>query len=272
MVISLVRNLVSFGYIIDGKYINMAIENILMAKPPVVRTHNEANQLALKTFEYFALSFIHLLYVNRLTNLRNKKYILFEGLETLDKRLGEKRGVILISAHLGNWEIGVAELALKGYPVHFVAYQQVNPYLNKLMNRFREGCGVNIIPTKGAIARSEELLKKGKIIIMLIDQTGREQGVEAEFFGRMAPAMWGPANLHLKTNAPIIPFVAYFLPQRTQKFHYNIKFGNEIALLPIGNKDEDIKRLTQLYLNEIERLIRARPEQWIWFHRRWKKY
>jgi KDO2-lipid IV(A) lauroyltransferase len=274
MVTSVVRNLVRFGYSIAGRYKNIAVENILMAKPPVVNTQNEANELALKTFEYFALSFVHMLYMHRFIHLKKKKHISFENTDVVDIALKEKQGVILISGHLGNWEIGINELAKKGYPINLVAFQYVNPYLNNMMNKFRLSCKVNIIPTHGAISKCEEVLNNGEAVIMLIDQTGRDKGVEAEFFGRTAPAMWGPANLSLKTGAPIIPYGVTFNTESpsSQRIRYMIKLGQPISYQISSNKDEDIKQLTQRYLNEIEKIIRAKPEQWIWFHRRWKKY
>jgi KDO2-lipid IV(A) lauroyltransferase len=278
---SLVRNFIRFGYGLAGKYRNITIENIRLANPPVVTTPDEANHLALKTFEYFGLSFVHMLYMDRFIHLKEKKHISFENTEVIDRALNEKRGVILISGHLGNWEIGINELAKKGYSINLVAFQYVNPYLNNMMNQFRLRCKVNIIPTKGAIKHCEAALNRGEAVIMLVDQTGREDGVEAQFFGRTAPAMWGPANLHLKTRltdgqagAPIIPYGVRFdnEPDATFKIHYTISIKEPVRFQPTGNKDNDIKQLAQLYLSEIEKIIRHAPEQWIWFHRRWKKY
>ncbi|MEW6027237.1 MAG: lysophospholipid acyltransferase family protein [Planctomycetota bacterium] len=265
----LVKGLVRFAFSIAGKYKNITVENILQARPPVVHTPAEAEELAGRVFEYFALSFVHMLYMDRIIHLKHKKHIRLENTGVIDSALKQGRGVILVSGHLGNWEIGINELSKNGFPINIVAFQYVNPYLNNMMNRFRLRCGVKIIPTKGAISRCEEALKRGEAVIMLIDQTGRDKGVDAKFFGRMAPAMWGPANLHLKTNAPIIPYGVRF---DGGKIHYTISAKEPIQFQPSGNKDEDIKQLTQLYLTEIEKIIRQAPEQWIWFHRRWKKY
>ena len=279
--ISLVRNFVSFGYGLAGKYRNITAENIQLANPPVVTTPDATNHLALRTFEYFGLSFVHMLYMDRFIHLKEKKHISFENAEVIDRALKENRGVILVSGHLGNWEIGINELAKKGYPINLVAFQYVNPYLNNMMNQFRLRCKVNIIPTKGAIRHCEAALSRGEAVIMLVDQTGREDGVEAQFFGRTAPAMWGPANLHLKTRltdgqagAPIIPYGVHYNsgPDAGCKIHYTISVKEPIRFQPTGNKDADIKQLAQLYLSEIEKIIRQAPEQWIWFHRRWKKY
>jgi len=278
---SLIRNFIRFGYGLAGKYRNITAENIRLANPPVVTTPDQANQLALRTFEYFGLSFVHMLYMDRFIHLKEKKHISFENTEVIDQALKGNRGVILVSGHLGNWEIGINELAKKGYPINLVAFQYVNPYLNKMMNQFRLRCKVNIIPTKGAIRHCEAALNRGEAVIMLVDQTGREDGVEAQFFGRTAPAMWGPANLHLKTRltdgqagAPIIPYgVRYDSGSDSEfKIHYTISVKEPIQFQPTGNKDADIKQLAQLYLSEIEKIIRRAPEQWIWFHRRWKKY
>ena len=281
MASALLRNFVRFGYELAGKYRNITTENIQLAKPPLVADRAGARQLALKTFEYFALSFMHILYMDRFIHLKNKKHISFKNDGIINRSLKENRGVILVSGHLGNWEIGINELAKKGYPINLVAFQYVNPYLNNMMNRFRLRCHVNIIPTKGAIRHCEAALNKGQAVIMLVDQTGREDGVEAQFFGRTAPAMWGPANLHLKTRltdgqagAPIIPYgVRYDSGSDSEfKIHYTISVKEPIQFQPTGNKDADIKQLAQLYLSEIEKIIRRAPEQWIWFHRRWKKY
>ncbi len=274
MATGLVRNFVRFAYSIAGRYKKITIENIMLAQPPLVKSPNEADELALKTFEHFALTFVHMLYMDRFIHLKEKKHISFENNEVIDRALKEKHGVILISGHLGNWEIGINELAKKGYPINLVAFQYVNPYLNNMMNQFRLRCKVHIIPTKGAIRHCEEALKKGEAVIMLIDQTGRDEGVDAEFFGRTAPAMWGPANLHLKTSAPIIPYGVHYNsgPDAGCKIHYTISVKEPIRFQPTGSKDNDIKKLAQVYLNEIEKIIRQAPEQWIWFHRRWKKY
>jgi KDO2-lipid IV(A) lauroyltransferase len=279
---SLVRNFVRFGYGLAGKYRNITAENIRLANPPIVTTPDQANHLALRTFEYFGLSFVHMLYMDRLIHLKEKKHISFENTAAIDRALMKKRGALLVSGHIGNWEVGINELAKNGYPINLVAFQYVNPYLNNMMNQFRLRCKVNIIPTKGAIKHCETALNRGEAVIMLVDQTGREDGVEAQFFGRTAPAMWGPANLHLKTGAPIIPYGTTFTTKtqssqrtrsdRVQRIHYTIKVGNMIEFNPSGNKNEDIKQLAQLYLSEIEKIIRRAPEQWIWFHRRWKKY
>ena len=270
----LVRNFVRFGYGLAGKYRNITAENIRLANPPVVATPDTANQLALRTFEYFALSFVHMLYMDRFIHLKEKKHIRFENSGVIDTALKQDRGVILISGHLGNWEIGINELAKKGYPINLVAFQYVNPYLNNMMNQFRLRCKVNIIPTKGAIKHCEAALNRDEVVIMLVDQTGREEGVETQFFGRTAPAMWGPANLHLKTGAPIIPYGVHYNnePDAGFRIHYTINIKEPIRFQPTGNKDADIKQLAQLYLSEIEKIIRRAPEQWIWFHRRWKKY
>lgn len=270
MAAALVRNLVGLAFKAAGRYKNIAAENILLAQPPVARSPADAESLARRAFEYSALSFMHMLYMDRVIHLKDKKHIRFENTESINNELKQGRGVILVSGHLGNWEIGINELAKKGFQINMVAFQYVNPYLNKMMNLFRLRCGVKIIPTKGAISRCEEALKRGEVVIMLADQTGRDKGVDAEFFGRTAPGMWGPANLHLKTGAPIIPYGVRYDPGT--RVHYTISVKKPIRYQPSGNKDDDIKRLTQLYLTEIEKIIRAAPEQWIWFHRRWKKY
>ena len=199
-----------------------------------------------------------------------QKYFSFENEAVLGKAVNSNNGVILVSGHLGNWEMGVAALALAGYSVNLVAFKQINPYLDGLINHYRVKYGVKVMYSKGAISRCVEVLNKHEIVVMLIDQTGRDDGVMVDFFGRTVPAMWGPANLALKTASPIIPFAC--VKSKPNEMRYLITFLPEVQCQRTGDKDRDIQLITQFYIKNLEFLIRKYPEQWIWFHRRWKQY
>jgi KDO2-lipid IV(A) lauroyltransferase len=259
----LAGNIASFLGYINRRHYKVAEENLASAGINNIRPS--------AVFRHFAVAVWHLVKSNRRLRHSNfRRYFKFRNESVLQDALKAGRGVILVSGHFGNWELGFAALALAGYPINLVFFPQINPYFDDINFRYRTQFGTKTISAYGAISRCVEALNNKEIVIMLIDQTGREKGVMVDFFGRQAPAMWGPANLTLKTSAIIIPFACV---SRSQKnLDYLLTFSNPIQYQPLGDKEKDIQAITQLYIKELEHLIRQYPEQWIWFHRRWKQY
>ncbi|MFH1227066.1 MAG: lysophospholipid acyltransferase family protein [Planctomycetota bacterium] len=258
LLVSLTRSLSFF----DKRHVNVTTENLHFAG---------ININPNSVFRHFGETVFHMAQSVRLMRRSSfRRYFTFENETILKEAINSGRGTILVSGHLGNWEMGIAALALAGYPINCVVFKQINPYLDNLINRYRTGCGIKIMYSRGAINRCVEALNKREIVLMLIDQTGRDEGVMADFFGRQAPAMWGPANLMIKTSASIIPFAC--VSRRPGELDYLITFLPKIEYKQTGDKNRDIQCITQLYIKGIELLIRKYPEQWIWFHRRWKQY
>lgn len=190
-----------------------------------------------------------------------------EHIERLTQALARKRGVIIFSAHFGNWEW--VPLILRdrlGREVHSVARPMDNPLIEKRVRQFREAMGSRIIYKQGSLRTILQLLAGNEIVCMIIDQnTVSREGVFVDFFARKAAAVTTAAQLYLKRGIPLVPV---FL-------HYE---GREIVLdiLPevdFPGKDEDpaaLSALTQRLAALIEEQIRRFPEQWLWFHDRWK--
>lgn len=133
--------------------------------------------------------------------------------------------------------------------------------------KHRRGPNHELAEKEGGIRDALRALRKGKHIAILADQhaSRREAGVEATFFGHPARTHTSPALLHLKTGVPIAPEIT----RRVGPFQFEFVFGKLIEFQPTGDKERDIRTLTQLYTSELERLIADQPEQWLWAHRRW---
>jgi len=172
-----------------------------------------------------------------------------------------KGGGILLTAHLGNWELmGALFSELSGGALSVIAKPMKNPKVDALINSIRESWGIKVIPTGRGVEALKEL-KRGRFVGILLDQRPKvKEGVLTTFLGRKAYTNKGAAILSIKSGKPAIPAFCY-----AEGGKYRIEVGE-----PIYPEGKSVEELTQLYTQEIEKAVRKRPEQWFWFHRRWK--
>ena len=208
----------------------------------------------------------HLLRTVRLDNWSG--FVGVTALERLRQLHAEGRGVILVTGHLGNPEFGGWLGALVGLPIYSVANLQKNPRVNGLLERLRTSSGQRILYRQGALQKCREVLERGELVAVLADLNDRREGLAIDFFGREASTTQGPAVLSVRSGAPILP-VAVVRDGRGP--HYHVAYGEPIRPAPGAPPRAEIHRITQAYTSALERFIRLWPEQWIWFHRRWKE-
>ncbi|MCX6558502.1 MAG: lysophospholipid acyltransferase family protein [Candidatus Aminicenantes bacterium] len=187
--------------------------------------------------------------------------------EVIERALQKKRGLVVFSAHFGNWEwIPLILHTHLGCDIHSIARPMDNPCLEKKVRAFREAMGSKIIYKKGSLRTILTRLGDNQIVYLLIDQnTVPREGVFVDFFARKASTNTAVAQLYLKKNIPVVPV---FL-------HYD---GDEIILdvLPeidfraAADGSDGLLELTQQMTGLIEAQIKKFPEQWLWFHDRWK--
>lgn len=188
------------------------------------------------------------------------------GREHLDRARAEGRGVLLLSAHTGNWELGITALPALGYPASVVVKNIKNRGLNERIVRLRRQFGLNVLPARGAYRACLRALKRNEILGFVLDQNmTRDEGVFVEFFGRPACTTPGLAHLAAVSGAPVVPVFMERVDSRRHRFNLSP------ALPPPRDRSEAaLTEATQLYTRVIEDFIRAHPDQWIWIHRRWK--
>jgi KDO2-lipid IV(A) lauroyltransferase len=194
-----------------------------------------------------------------------RKHISLEGLDNLDRAKRDGKGAILVTGHLGSWELMGCVLAHLGYPVTFVVGVQRNPLVQSLMNDLRRRAGIEIIEMTSAqrIVRS---LKKGRFIAMLCDQDAGRGGVFVRFLGEPASTAQGPARLAIMTGAPIIPGFIIRLGGSKQR----IVIEGPVQRAAASDRADAIASITQAYTAMIESYVMRHPDLWLWAHRRWK--
>jgi KDO2-lipid IV(A) lauroyltransferase len=178
----------------------------------------------------------------------------------VDPSVVPEEGGFLLTAHIGNWEImGALFSILSKGKLSVVAKPMKNKRVDKLINGIRRRFGIRVIPTGKGIEIFKEI-KRGNYVGVLLDQRPKvKEGVLTSFLGRKTYTNKGLALLSVKTGKPVIPAFCFLEGER-----YRIEVCEPIY--PEGSVEE----LTQKYTSAIERAVRRHPEQWFWFHRRWK--
>jgi len=184
---------------------------------------------------------------------------------TLAGALSAGKGAIAISAHLGNWELLPRRLSRAGFPIFTAARQNANVYLDGWIVDQRAKQGITTVHRGGGTTAAREILgalKKGAIFALLIDQDTKVESVLVRFFGRRASTPVGAAELALRSKLPVL---AGFI--RRTKDNRHVIHIERIQVLP----GDDPTSLTARITGVIEREIKKSPEQWVWFHRRWRR-
>ncbi len=192
--------------------------------------------------------------------------IAIEGIERADTALQSGKGVLFVSGHFGNWELmpfAAAQYGIEGGEV----YRPLNnPYIDRWLVRRRMTLGPKDQIAKGAQGTRKifTLLRGGKAILLLVDQKTGE-GMPAPFFGRDAMTTPAPAALALKLGSIILPASL----ERLRGSRFRMRVHPAVEFAPTGDSEADTLALTVEINKRIEELVRYRPSQWLWIHRRW---
>jgi KDO2-lipid IV(A) lauroyltransferase len=198
----------------------------------------------------------------RLTPQNISSLIRYDGLDNFQTALARGRGVLVATAHLGNWELSAFAHAWMTAPMHIVVRPLDNPRLDVFVERYRALSGNHIIEKRDAARGILKALKSGDAVGILIDQnTTLDQGVFIDFFGKKACAGTAFAKLAHHSGAAVVPGFALWSQEENG---YVLRFYPEIPMS--GDVVEDTQRIH----SQLESVIRQYPDQWLWIHRRWK--
>ncbi len=180
----------------------------------------------------------------------------------------EKRGFIVLTGHIGNWELFALAYSMFFEPSNLLSRKMDNPKIDAMVANLRASFGnrqIDKVNSAGPILR---ILHSGGTVGILADvNTHPKEGVFVPFFGIEACTTAGVARLALRSNVPIVPMFAVWDEQKTRYSMINEKIINPVNT---GDRKADIERTTAEFTAVLERVIRTYPEQWIWIHRRWK--
>ena len=249
----------------DKRHREVAIENITHAFGDRM-TPREINRTARKTFFYATNMIFETPRVYALKSKDVSKYYTVYGLQHLRMAHNKGKGVLMLSGHLGNWEISVQLNNLARLTVCGVYRKLDFAPMERYFHEKRESTGSRLYPLKGAVHAILRELAAGNCMALLIDQNAkRHQSVFIDFFGRTASANMGPAYLALLTGVPVI---MYFFVRENGK--YRCEFLPELPVVNTGDLENDLIVNTRIFNKALEGIIRRYPDQWFWVHNRWK--
>lgn len=195
------------------------------------------------------------------------RHVTIEGLSYLEQAVASKRPVVMLTGHVGNWELGPMIVALKGYPISVVAREQTRlSRLYQLLVSYRESKGCKIIHTGGAFQQLMTALDDSRLVGIVGDSTD-DHGLWIDFFGRPALAATGAFELALRKQAVLIPA---FIRRSRGPFHRVVVEPPMEPPQDLENR-EGVRQGLQRFTAILERIIREEPAQWMWMHKRWKR-
>ena len=252
---------------LDRRHRTIASENLAAAFPGAYGPE-DLERVVRAVFETLGRTAVDVARSRRLFRPGDGATFEVEGYDRLREARARGKGVLGLTAHFGPWEILPLWHALRCGPCHIVVRPLDNPYLDDLFTSWRERGGNRVIRKRNAVQAILQALRQGETVGILIDQHIDERdGVVVPFFGRPASTTLAPALIALRSGAVVLPVgIAHGAGRR----QYRIRWGEEIVLRRSGDLKADVVENTARFNAALESMIRERPEQWFWVHRRWK--
>jgi KDO2-lipid IV(A) lauroyltransferase len=253
---------------LDRRHRAIAVENLARAFPGE-HSPQECEALARAVFENLGRTVVDVARSDRLLRAANPEAVRFDGLDRLQEARRRGSGVLLITAHFGPWELLPLLIALHSGPGHLVARPLDNPRLDDRLTALRERGGNRVIRKHDAAQAILQVLRRGEMVGMLIDQhISEREGVVVPFFGRPASTVVAPALLAIRSGAAVLPVGII----REGRARYRMQVAGEVPVRRSGDLKADLAENTARFTAAIEAFIRRHPDQWFWVHRRWKTH
>lgn len=217
-------------------------------------------------FRNFAKYLVDFFRIEKIDKRFVQKYVEFVNLHNMDEGLKLGRGVIGLTAHLGNFELAGVVSAIMGYPINAVVLEHLNKKINRLFIRQRQHKGVTVIPVGASVKRCFASLNSNEIVALVGDRVFSDHGIKVKFLGKEVMIPKGPAAFSIKTGAPIVPGFMIRKPDNRLK----LIMEKPIIYEPTGDFEKDVVQLTQQYIPIFEKYIKMYPTQWFMFREFWK--
>lgn len=261
-IINIIADITFFVFKIRRKVV---IENLKIAFGNS-KSLKEIHKIARNVYKNFGKTVIEVILLDKYSFKKLKRIVKIYNKEIIDKALSRGKGAIIVSGHLGNWELMGVSLLAFGYPVSFVVGRQKNELVDSLLNSFRKNKGINLIPRDKSMKEVLRRLKNNELVAILSDQSAIG-GISVNFFGKPASTPQGAARFALKADAGLICAVG--VPDEKREIH-NL-YVEEVKVELTGDKEKDVFLLTEAFTKKLENYISKYPEHYFWLHRRWKR-
>lgn len=229
----------------------------------------EIRSIALKNYENIFATFFETFWIPRMNeqNIAAVVSIPDHEIKKIDDIIGRGKGLIVLSGHITNWELAAMAVGfLTHHPLQIVIKKQHNPYFDRMMNSIRTTFNNTIVDMDKAPREVIKRLRNKEAVAMLADQSGPEEGLFVNFFGRPTSTHVGPAVFCLRTGCPIV--MTYGV--RTPDGNFDIWFEEVPTDDLTGSDDDKIRTITERHVVLLEKFVRQYPDQWLWMHKRWK--
>ena len=189
------------------------------------------------------------------------------GFELIDDAIASGQGCIVVTGHVGNYELGAAFTAARGIPTDAVVRRQANPLFDQYITQSRAAMGISVLHDFEAVRRSTRSLRDGHLLALVADQGVKGlASTFVPFFGRPAKTPRGPAVFAVRLGSPIVFAAAVRLPDGHFRFQVE-----PVPVADTGDRERDIDTMVASYTSALERVVRQYPEQYLWQHRRWRR-
>jgi len=253
---------------IDRKHRRIARINLRIAFPSIGDA--EADRIIRSCYRQMGTSAAEFVHLPKMDAAYIREHFRIEGAEHIRESLEVRNQPAMgMTGHFGNWELLSHVLGARTKPIAFIVRPLKSEILDRIVTERRE-CVGNIVIRKADSAKEVMKILRRRIFVgILIDQNvDRNKGILVDFFTRKAYTTFGIARFALAMNAAIHP--AFIFRDPARKFHHLLRFGPPIAIDPAAPREEEVARVTRRCNEELEKAIREAPDQWMWFHRRWK--
>ncbi|MFZ0243129.1 MAG: lysophospholipid acyltransferase family protein [Desulfobacterales bacterium] len=252
-------------FAVDKRHRQVALGNLNRAFSGE-KSGRDIRQIGRQVFRNIALVAFEIGWSLHLRPQDLNRFFTMKGLGNIPAAVRDGKGALILTGHVGNWELMPLAATLTGYSANILYRPMDFAPLERFFVETRTRFGLKLISKDASLLRAFRALKRGETVAMLLDQNvGLHKGVMVDFFGRRASTSYGLAYIALKTGAPVLPF---FVVRDDRGFTAEI--GPEIPLIKTGDDRKDIEENTRQYNEALEAIIRRYPDQWFWVHKRWK--
>ena len=263
---SVVGLLTSLLYVVLGRLRHVGERNLELAMPQL--PHAERRRILRKLFRNLGWQLVEFCRMPRYTPENTREWIRTEGLEHYLAAESRGKGVLILTGHLGAWELSSFYHSLMGHPMGMVIRRLDNKLLDEYVNQIRCLHGNRVLHKDDFARGLLTAMRAGQTVGILMDTNMTPpQGVFVRYFGIRACTASGLARVALRTGAAVLPG---FLVWEEGEQRYVLHFGTELHFTDTSDTESDILSATQQCNDVLEAWIRRYPDQWLWIHRRWK--
>jgi len=253
-------------YAAFGRLRRVGLRNLELALPET--SASERRRILRGVYRSLAWQLVEFCRLPRYTRMNTEGWIRTEGLENYIAARAGGKGVLILTGHLGAWELSSFYHSLMGYPMGMVIRRLDNRPLDEFVNGIRCLHGNRVLHKDDFARGLLTAMRAGETVGILMDTNMTPpQGEFVPFFGRLACTASGLARVALKTGAAVLPGFMVWEPAERR---YVLHFGPALVFARTGDTEADVLQATAQCNQVLESWIRRYPEQWLWIHRRWK--